>query len=57
MSLRTAQSGRLAAILGVLTLALAACSNASPAASTGGPATPAPHRFHSSPAAASLAVG
>ena len=41
MSFRPAQLGRLAAILGVLILLVAACSNASPAASTGGGATPA----------------
>ncbi|MDQ6793890.1 MAG: hypothetical protein M3067_03490 [Chloroflexota bacterium] len=41
MSFRPAHWSRLAATLGALTLAVAACSNASPVASTGGGATPA----------------
>ena len=41
MSFRPAHWSRLAATLGALTLVVAACSNASPAASTGGGATPA----------------
>jgi len=41
MSFRPAQLSRLAAIVGALTIVVAACSNASPAASPGGGATPA----------------